>query len=266
MTTRPFRFGVVTVVRGGASVWADAARRIEDLGYATILVPDTLATPSPFLALTAAATATTALKVGSWVLNAPLRTPAHVVREAVSLRELAGGRFELGLGAGRPGGAEDADALGVEWGTPGARVDRVAATADAVLATVDPPPPIVIAGSGPRMLALAGRVATTLALPLGPTASVQQLADVARRALAAGPDLELSLQIASVGDDIPAWLRDRGMTPEVTRDSATALTGDPGRDVDRLQRLRADHGVSYVVVSYQSAQALGPVVERLAGR
>ena len=131
-TRRPFRFGVVAGTRGPASAWADGARRLEDEGYSTLLVPDTLWTPSPFQVLAASAAATTTLHLGTWVLASPLRRPTEVVRETKTLQELSGGRVELGVGAGRPGGERDAEALGIEWGAPGARVTQVEATLTAV--------------------------------------------------------------------------------------------------------------------------------------
>src|SRR4051794_9412489 len=154
-TPRPFRFGAVTAVHRSAASWADEARRLEADGFATILVPDTLWTPSPFLALAAAAAGTTTLRLGTWVIASPLRRPAEVVREAGTLQELSGGRLELGIGAGRPGGERDAEALGVEWGGAGSRVTQVEATLAAV-GTMNPAPWVVIAGSGDRMLSIAG--------------------------------------------------------------------------------------------------------------
>ena len=170
--SRTFRFGVVAGLRGPASTWAGAASRFEDDGYSTMLVPDTLWTPSPFLALAAAAFGTTTLRLGTWVLASPLRSPAEVVRETKTLQELSGGRFDLGIGAGRAGGERDAEALGRPWGPAGARVAQVEATLAAVRAGVDPAPGIVLAGSGDRMLGIAGRLADTLALPTPPTADL----------------------------------------------------------------------------------------------
>src|SRR4051812_37483467 len=105
---RPFRFGVVAGMGGPAAAWADRARGFEEEGYSTLLVPDTLWTPSPFLALAAAAAGTSTLRLGTWVIASPFRRPAEVVRETKTLQELSGGRFELGIGAGRPGGERDA--------------------------------------------------------------------------------------------------------------------------------------------------------------
>lgn len=272
MTTspRPFRFGAVAGVRGPAARWADAARALEAQGVATLLVPDTLGTASPFLALAAAATATTRLRLGTWVLAAPLRSPAATLRETATLHELSGGRFELGLGAGRPGGEHDAEALGVEWGPAARRVGLVEATAAAVGAAA-PEVPIVIAGSGDRMLRIAGTHGRTLALAVPPTATFAEVAALTARARerAGTEGLELALQIAGVGDVLPDWLRTRlGLTAERLRagDAAALLSGDPGRDADHLERLRDEAGVSYLTMAHEHAASLAPLIARLAGR
>lgn len=269
MTTmrRQFRFGAVTAVRGPASAWADEARRLEGDGYSTILVPDTLWTPSPFPALAAAAAGTTTLRLGTWVIASPLRRPAEVVREAKTLQDLSGGRLELGIGAGRPGGERDAEALGVEWGGAGARVTQVEATLTAVRA-MDPAPWVVIAGSGDRMLSIAGRLADTLALPTPPTADAAAIAALAERVHERAGDVELALQLTGVGDDIPDWLRHRqGLTPEGLREggSATMLSGDVERDIQTLVQLRDATGVSYLTVPGELTTQLAPLVARLAG-
>ena len=116
------------------------------------------------------------------------------------------------------------------------------------------------------MLRLAARAAATLALPLAPTATVADVAELAGTARAAGPHLELALQIAAVGDDIPSWQRQQGLDRAGLHGAATALSGDPSRDADILERLRADTGVSYIVVPHELAVAVAPVVSKLAGR
>jgi alkanesulfonate monooxygenase SsuD/methylene tetrahydromethanopterin reductase-like flavin-dependent oxidoreductase (luciferase family) len=264
---RPFRFGVVAGIRGSARDWADAARAIEGDGYASLLAPDNLMTASPFPALAAAASATSTLHLGTWVLASPLRTPGEVVRETRTMLALAPGRFELGLGAGRPGGEQDAAALGREWGSPGRRVGLVDETAAAV-AGIDDAPPIVVAGAGDRMLGIAGRHASTLALALSPTATVDDVAMLADRAhRLARPDIELTLQVTGVGDDIPRWLRGQGLTPDALRTSGAAslLSGDAERDADAIRALRERTGVSYLTLSDEFAARLAPLVEILTG-
>ena len=45
----------------------------------------------------------TDLRVGTWVYASPLRTPWSMAWEAHSLSVLTEGRFEMGIGTGRPG-------------------------------------------------------------------------------------------------------------------------------------------------------------------
>src|SRR5438270_13582432 len=98
---RPFRFGVN--LRGALSraEWRDKARKVEDLGFASLLVPDHLTDLiAPFPALISAAEATKHIQVGTNVLNNDLRHPVLVAREAAAVDVLSDGRFQLGLGAG----------------------------------------------------------------------------------------------------------------------------------------------------------------------
>jgi Luciferase-like monooxygenase len=99
---RPFRFGLA--VTGGVSSreeWIGLARRVEDLGYATLLVADHYVNEyPPIAALMAAADAASTLRVGSYVFNNGFRHPVRLAKEVAALDRLSGGRFELGLGAG----------------------------------------------------------------------------------------------------------------------------------------------------------------------
>src|SRR5919198_883195 len=98
---RPFRFGVSVPGAGSRVEWAEKARRVEDMGFSTLLIPDHLADVfPPLLALVGAADATTTLRVGTFVLNNDFRHPVLVAREAAAVDLLSDGRLELGLGAG----------------------------------------------------------------------------------------------------------------------------------------------------------------------
>ncbi|MFF2487409.1 LLM class flavin-dependent oxidoreductase [Microbacterium sp. NPDC058062] len=271
MTT--FRFGVVTGAHGDAHAWSETARRVEGDGYSALLVPDTLFTPSPFLVLAVAAAASRTLRLGTWVLAAPLRTPAATIRETRTLVELSGGRFELGIGAGRPQGERDAEALGVPWGSGRERVDQVEAVISAVRGQLGDEAPITLAAGGARMLRLAGTHARTVALPLPPHADLAAVADVADRVRASTPPdrppLELSLQLCGIGDDVPEWLRrSAGLTPESLRESGAVgyLTGDVRRDAETLTALRVATGVSFFTVPDELSRQVAPLVGELAGR
>ena len=88
-------------------------------------------------ALAVAATAVPSLRVCPFVLAAPLRTPRTVAWEAQSMSALTDGRFELGLGTGRPQAADEAAQLGVPWGSGAQRLDRLRETVTAVGALDD---------------------------------------------------------------------------------------------------------------------------------
>src|SRR3569833_1840359 len=98
MTEREFRFGVVAGRTPSGTGWAGLARRAEELGFDTLLVPDTRHTLAPFPALAAAAAATTALHVGTYVLSVPNRTPGLVAWESETQQQHSDGRNEHGQG------------------------------------------------------------------------------------------------------------------------------------------------------------------------
>src|SRR5215469_12786838 len=102
---KPFRFGVVSGGFTAPDAWGAQARRIEELGYASLLMPDrpSMGGFALFSALAVAAAATTLLHVGSYVFCNDYRHPAMLVKEVATLDLLSRGRFELGLGAGVTG-------------------------------------------------------------------------------------------------------------------------------------------------------------------
>lgn len=268
---RPFRFGAVVAGPADGEGWTATAQHLEQLGYSTLLVPDTCATPSPFPALTAAAVATAALRVGTWVLASPYRMVGQLARDAVTVQRLSGGRLELGVGAGRPGGERDAQLLGMDWGTPGERVDRVERTLARMREQPDRPR-LVVAGAGPRMLRLAGRYADTLALAVPPTAGAEQLDEVVDRACAAAGGradaLELNLQLSGVGSRLPEWISRRmGVSADElrARGAVTVVSDVATEAADQLRSLRERTGISYVTVSGEFADDFAPVVRALAG-
>src|SRR5215471_14756405 len=98
---KTYRFGVNVGPSRSRAEWAQKARKLEDLGYSTLTVPDHLSGFfAPMPALISAAEATKNLRVGTNVLNNDFRHPVLVAREAATADLLTEGRFELGLGAG----------------------------------------------------------------------------------------------------------------------------------------------------------------------
>lgn len=268
MDTRDFRFGIVAGLAPDAASWAQLARRAEQLGYSTFLTADTLWTPSPFPALSAVAAVTSTLRVGTHVLAAPFRTPGMTARETEALDLFSGGRFELGLGIGRPDAAAEAERLGMPFGTPAERLEQVDATIDAVrkhFASKDQPAPrILLAGTGPRLLALAVDVADTVTLPMPPELSESAFADrvtALRRETDGLADLELAANVYVVGDEVPTWMRRH--VGDLPADSYTRLRGTPAQMADILRRRRDELGVSYVTIAQPFVETFAPVIELL---
>ncbi|MEU8197539.1 TIGR03621 family F420-dependent LLM class oxidoreductase [Microbispora amethystogenes] len=274
--SKDFRFGIVAGLAPDAAAWTATAHRAENLGYSTLLVPDTLGTLPPLLAMTAAATATTTLRVGTFVLAAPYRNPRLLAYELAGLDFLSGGRLEVGVGAGRPAAEQDARALGMPYGTAGGRVAQVRSVIGEVrtafardgLGVRRQGPPILVAGSGPRMLALAAAEADIVALAVpavtpeeglrGPVGTLRELAG------ARFDDIELSLNLFQVGDVPAPWLPEG--SPTIPDDAAAVLRGTPREMAGTLLRRRDELGISYVTVNGFYADAFAPVVELLTGR
>jgi alkanesulfonate monooxygenase SsuD/methylene tetrahydromethanopterin reductase-like flavin-dependent oxidoreductase (luciferase family) len=99
MTNSPFRFGASLFNVGTRSAWRTRVREVEDLGYDVLQVADHLGVAAPFPALVAAADVTS-MKLGTFVLNAGIQSPAYLAREVADVHRLTDGRLELGLGAG----------------------------------------------------------------------------------------------------------------------------------------------------------------------
>jgi probable F420-dependent oxidoreductase len=178
-----FRFGVQLSKADSGAAWRATARKIEDLGYSTLFIPDHFEDQfGPLVALTVAAEATTTLRVGSLVLGNDYRHPVVLAKEIATLDLLSEGRVEFGLGAGWM--TSDYQESGITLDTPGVRISRMAESL-AVMKSLwstgkatfqgehyqvtealgtptpaqRPHPPIIIGGGGRRVLGIAAREA-----------------------------------------------------------------------------------------------------------
>ncbi|MGW1144752.1 LLM class flavin-dependent oxidoreductase [Streptomyces sp. NPDC002454] len=113
--------------------WAEGQktwRRAEELGFHTAYTYDHLSwrtfRDGPWFGalptLTAAATVTDRLRLGTLVTSPNFRHPVPLAKELISLDDVSGGRITLGIGAG--GSGFDATALGREAWSPRERADR----------------------------------------------------------------------------------------------------------------------------------------------
>jgi probable F420-dependent oxidoreductase len=178
----PFSFSVILETIPSREAFLATIRRVEELGYDTLLFPDHFwLNIDPTVALMAAADATS-LRVGSYVFSNDFRNPAVLARQAAELDLLSGGRFQLGLGCGYS--QNDYEQAGLPFDPPQVRIERFEEAlhilkhffADeevtfsgryfqitrlqAVPKPVQKPhPPIYLGGGGKRVLTLAAKEA-----------------------------------------------------------------------------------------------------------
>jgi alkanesulfonate monooxygenase SsuD/methylene tetrahydromethanopterin reductase-like flavin-dependent oxidoreductase (luciferase family) len=266
---RPFRFGVVCPLTTDLRTWRDQVRRIADSGYSTLLMPDVPGwqpTPGPALALAAGLAD---IRIGTWVYASPVRPPWTTAWEAHSLSVLSGGRFELGIGIGRPGIESQLRDLGLPVGPRAERYDQVRDVVAALrqLDGADLHTPVVMAVRGPKGRALAAELADTVtfvAMADDPGITIAKLATDFRAVC----DAELALHVPVVGDVVAPFMTAPGTDPAALRavDSLAILPADPSAATEEILRRREEIGFSYFVIGAGSADALAPAVAALAGR
>src|SRR3954447_24704518 len=125
---RTFRFGVqasnVSSTDRAAAEWATLARKVEDLGFSTLFLPDHFGDQlHPVPAMMAAADATTDLRVGALVFDNDFKHPVVLAKEMATIDVLSGGRVEFGLGAGWMN--TDYEQSGIVKERDGVRIARV---------------------------------------------------------------------------------------------------------------------------------------------
>jgi alkanesulfonate monooxygenase SsuD/methylene tetrahydromethanopterin reductase-like flavin-dependent oxidoreductase (luciferase family) len=263
------RFGVVAPITTEVSTWRDQLRGLADSGYSTILMPDVPQwQPAPGPALAVAATITD-LRVGTWVYAAPVRPAWSTAWEAHSLTLLTGGRFEMGIGTGRPGIAEQLRELGLPVVPVHQRLGQVREVVTA-LRELDGPDrhtPVAMAVGGPKAQALAAELADTVTFVMPHTESraetMQRVRDFDNRRGA-----ELALHVPVVGDSVAPFMAGPDTDAAAIRaaDSLAFLPSDPAAAAEEILRRREEIGFSYFVFGAGVAGVLAPVVAELAGR
>ena len=209
---RPFRFGVGVGSAQSRAEWVATARKVEALGYSTLVMGEHLSFLSagslgPIAALMAAADATTTLRLGSGVFNNDFRHPCMLAQEAATIDLLSDGRLELGIGGGWL--KADYDVSGVPFDPPAVRIERLEEAVTLIKRLFGdepvtfagrhyrvqdlnlfpkpmqrPHPPLFIGGGGKRVLTLAAREADIVGLdPKGTVAGTKDLATTGAQAV-----------------------------------------------------------------------------------
>ena len=186
MSGRGFRFGLHFWELPTDS-WVERVRRYEQLGFSSITFTDHQVVPQwePLTALAALASVTTAISLGTLVLDMAMRNPVLTAKSAATIDRISGGRLELGLGAGYV--ERNFAAVGMPFLPAAERIARLeesltlmrqvwtqASTTlhgrfydvtDVPMVASEPVrPTILIGGGGPKMMDLGGRVADIVSM------------------------------------------------------------------------------------------------------
>ena len=294
---KPFRFGVVSGGHTSPDAWITQARRVEELGYASLLMPDrpSIGGFALFSALAVAAAATTSLHVGSYVFCNDYRHPAMLVKEVATIDALSGGRFELGLGAGVSG--SDYQQMGLPFESAGTRVSRLE---EALLIikqffmseevnfsgkyytitgmkalpkpAQQPHPPIFIGSGGKRMLTIAAREADIIAptLKMGPQGIDPSDASMEEKLAwiqsAAGERFS-QIELAQVAYGISITDSSGEATPPPGLPFSMRARGmSTEQAAEHLLEQRDRYGFSYIQVFEGQIENFASVVARLNGK
>ena len=186
----------------------DLAQRAEAWGYESLWVTHGYGRDS-FLVLSAYTQATRSIGLGTGVVPIYPRHPVALVQEALTLAELSGGRFRLGIGVSHRPTMEGG--LGLDMGKPLEVMREYVAILRASLAgraehngaryrvnwtsglpRLPGPPPILLAGLSAKMLELSGEIADGAVLWLCAPTYIREIAipAIARGRQKVGKSLE----------------------------------------------------------------------------
>jgi len=256
--SRSLRFGLSLACP--VSQMKEEARRAEQIGFDVVLLPDHLGMAAPLPTLISIAEAAPSLRVGNMVINASFYRPALLARDLASVDSATGGRLEIGLGTGYV--EEEFRAAGLPFPRAGARVDlviehaveirRLLSSPDYVPAPAQTPPPIMIAGTGNRMLTAAAQHADIAAFPVVATRDhlAERVTFFKDRAVDRSADIELAFNFFQIGIDDPDDLSVlRAIAPGIPDDelrrSVSYLPGPADEAADRIRSLHEELGITY---------------------
>jgi probable F420-dependent oxidoreductase len=314
MATPPaFRFSTNTFGLTSRAGFLAHCRRVEELGYDTLSAADHLGSTAPFQMLVAAAAATSRLRLGTLVLNTAFWNPALLAREIISADILTEGRLEVGLGSGHM--KWEFDEAKIAWEGFGARADRLQATVEEIgrifaaggyeqrrpleQAFGIPPllpvqkagfggygPPLLLAGTGERVLAIAARNADIIGIagtrqakgqPPGTfrLCTAEETDEVIRFARARAGDRagtvewNVLIQLVKVtGNRLAAaekFVTEQGeaMSAEQLLATPFVLLGTVDEIAEQIVRNRDRYGFTYYTVHAPFAEEFAPVIERV---
>ena len=294
----PFRFSVIAERVGSRDAWITRARRVEELGYGTLLVPDHLRLDmDPLVAMMCVADHTS-LRIGSHVFCNDLRNPVILLRAMTTLDVLSDGRVQFGLGCGYD--PDDYAGTGIPFDGVGTRVSRfqealdlvklyfardevsfagkyyqVAGLKPALIPVQKPHFPILVGGSGQRVLQIAARRADIISVggKGGPGATPQKITWIRE---AAGEqrfrEIELGCTVFVVavtekpGYAVRSIAERMNMQEEEVLLHHPMLIGTHQQIAETLIERRERYGISSIEILETHMEAFAPVMKLLAGK
>lgn len=302
---KPIRFGADTTYSGmHPNNWIKTVKHIEKLGYSTIFEDDHFGTNNydPIVLLSAAATATSKINIGSLVFDVDYRHPVVLARTAAALHLLSNGRFEFGIGAGWK--EIDYTMSGLRFDKPIVRIRRLdeALTIIRSMWTQEKTtfkgkyyhltemvqagelpegehPKIIIGGGGKQLLNVAGRHADIVGITsragtlLSSNEEVRkQIRWVKDSAQKCGRDIdEIEFQMgfprAGITDDSESVFeklsQDFGFSVDTLKASPLALIGSVDDIVDKLSMIREETDISYMLFGPTDAKDFEPFAKEV---
>lgn len=272
--------------------WVGRARRAEELGYDVVGVADHLGLSAPFPSLILAAEATERVRLKTFVLNTAFYNPLLLARDVITTDRFTDGRIEIGLGAGYI--QAEFDAAEMPFPRPGVRVDHLERTVEVLKKTFadpdfepsplqQPGPPLMLAGRGDRVLALAARHADIIGFT-GAAASKDGGHPMLADADGVGERVEYTNSLLGErAESVSLNVLVQKVVPENERSTVldelapmltpaaaanidevpTFLIGTPHAMAERLRERRDRFGFTYITVLEDAMDAFAPVIELL---
>jgi probable F420-dependent oxidoreductase len=286
--TRPFRFAIQAFSSPTKREWVELARKVEDSGFSTLHVADHYLGPGSRIegtghrvqamalipALTAAAMATTTLRIGSRMACTSYHLPTILTKEMATIDVLSEGRLEIGLGAGWL--VNEYEGMGIPFESAGRRIQLMRETAEFMLqayssdAEVDyhgefidssgyvavprpvqtPHPPLMIGGGAPKVLGIAGELADIASVNFNNSSGV-----VGAGSITSSTEEETHRKIQWIKDGAGARF------PEIELETATYFISVEGRSQITADAVSARTGLQLAELKRFPHAAVGSVDE-----
>ncbi|MFI9009176.1 TIGR03621 family F420-dependent LLM class oxidoreductase [Actinosynnema sp. NPDC053489] len=277
-------FGITLATPRTHDELVDVCRTAEGFGFDSVLAVDHLgpSRTSPFSVLNLAARVSPTLGIGTYALNAAFWNSSLLAREVQTAQRMSGGRLVLGIGAGII--KQEFDLAGIPWTPMDGRVAHLNSVLDDLAKLLDAEPdvehpPVLIGGTGDRVLRLAARRADVVSIGgirhvkgkatgnfrlIGSEETDERVAFV--REAAAGREVTLNafVQVVEVTDDREAAAAriaaDWELTAAEVLDSPYVAIGTAEEIADQVVASHRRYGFTSFNVQRPFLDALGPSI------